>query len=502
MAVMPSDVQGIEVSDVWGGALRDGASAVQDVLLLRPGDHLCLVYDGDPSDQFPALVPFLRQGLENGERAVYVSDDGTIEELGRALTEYGVDVKGRLDDGSLVLWTRSEWRQPGELDSARKADQVRRIIDDALRQGYSGVRFGIEMTWTLGPDIAADRLCHWEATINSILSPDLPVRMICQYSRRRLPPDVLQAALLTHPVAILGKDAFANPYHDGSLGVGSQVEAGAEGVDRERIDLMLSRLRWQRAFESERLQRLEAEQALQASRAAVSDLRDANAAKDDVLVLLSHELRTPLTVVSGLAAFLSRTVADSSEECAEAISEITRSTQRLTRIVTNLLLLARADGAPEPELEPILLGPILSGVVNDHHKRHPGRNIVVHDDAPHVPARGNAVYAEQVIANLLTNAEKYSAAATTIEVHLSVENAYRVLRVLDRGIGMPEGEAQKLFAPFYRSENAVKMGPGLGVGLAVCKRAIEAQGGTISCSNRDGGGSEFRFALPLSDEFD
>ena len=63
--------------------------------------------------------------------------------------------------------------------------------------GFPAVRFAVEMTWTLGPDINAARLRHWEATINTIFTPDVPARIICQYSRKRLAPEAIEAGLAT-----------------------------------------------------------------------------------------------------------------------------------------------------------------------------------------------------------------------------------------------------------------------------------------------------------------
>lgn len=183
------------------------------VSTIAPGGHLCLFYNDDPREQLAALVPFMHQGLDSGERCVYVADDLTIFELHQALTDAGVDVLREMTRGALLLLTRADWRQPGELDSDAKAEQVRGMIGGALDAGYKGVRFGVEMTWTLGPCIDAAQLRHWEATINTIFAPDLPARIICQYSRWRLAADALHAGLLTHPQAILGEGLYANPHY-------------------------------------------------------------------------------------------------------------------------------------------------------------------------------------------------------------------------------------------------------------------------------------------------
>jgi hypothetical protein len=105
---------------------------VSEVLALKQGDHLCLIYDNDPAEQMPAILPFINQGLKNGEQRVYVADDMTLDDLRDALEGDGVEVRGEAAKGALQLWTRPERRQPGPLDSALKAAQVRGLVDRAL----------------------------------------------------------------------------------------------------------------------------------------------------------------------------------------------------------------------------------------------------------------------------------------------------------------------------------------------------------------------------------
>jgi signal transduction histidine kinase len=102
--------------------------------------------------------------------------------------------------------------------------------------------------------------------------------------------------------------------------------------------------------------------------------------------------------------------------------------------------------------------------------------------------------------NLLSNADKYSPAHSDIEVVLSVDDVEACVSVLDRGIGIGEADADKLFTPFYRTDAAKSHANGIGIGLAVCKRVIDSQGGRIWARPRKGGGSEVAFALPLASD--
>lgn len=185
----------------------------QQILDLRQGDHLCLFYEADPAEQMPALVPFIQDALRQDERFIYIADDQTTEDLAARLEASGINVSHEIDQGRLKLWTRNEWRQPGTLNSDQKALQVRQLLQDSQAAGFKGTRFAVEMTWTLGPEIDARALEHWEATINTIFTPGTPGRIICQYNRSRLAPEALLAALHTHPLAILGDEVYPNLFY-------------------------------------------------------------------------------------------------------------------------------------------------------------------------------------------------------------------------------------------------------------------------------------------------
>ncbi|HEX3036036.1 MAG TPA: MEDS domain-containing protein [Thermodesulfobacteriota bacterium] len=220
----------------------------QEILNLKQENHLCLIYDKDPLEQMPALIPFIKQGLENDEQFIYIADDISLEQLSLILKLNRIDVEAQSSRGALKLWTRKEWRQHGELDAQKKSEQVRGLIDDALRVGFSGIRFAVEMTWTLGPDISVEKLEQWEATLNTIFTPDFPVKMICQYSRHRFPASVINQAFRTHPHAIVDNCVCQNVFYENPLILNDKSEAS-------RSEWMISRLK--RAYSAEKERKAE-----------------------------------------------------------------------------------------------------------------------------------------------------------------------------------------------------------------------------------------------------
>jgi PAS domain S-box-containing protein len=237
-------------------------------------------------------------------------------------------------------------------------------------------------------------------------------------------------------------------------------------------------------------------------RRAEDALLASNAVKDEFLGLVSHELRTPVTTIFGNA----RLLRDRGERIGEPdrtsmIADVAEDSERLLGIIENLLLLTRLGAGPNIDLEPQVLAHVVRKSIDSFRRRHPDRSVTLHSEPRHIIIEADRTYLELVMENLLSNADKYSPAHTEIEVVLRVDDVEARVSVLDRGIGMGEADTDKLFTPFYRADSAKSHANGIGIGLAVCKRVIDSQGGRIWARPRDGGGSELAFALPLAQDF-
>ena len=227
-------------------------------------------------------------------------------------------------------------------------------------------------------------------------------------------------------------------------------------------------------------------------------LAQALQSKNDFIADASHELRTPLTVLRANAEVglsLERNCVHT-----ELLEEIVRESERMTRLVEDLLFLARSDSDSVPlEPEPIPIEPFLAELAER-------ANILArqYDTAfrRQLNARGYAILdrvrIEQVVLILVDNAAKYSAPGVPVTLRSGTENGYLVIEVIDRGPGIPPADLERIFERFYRVDKARsrKQG-GTGLGLSIAKSIVEGHGGRIEAESRLEQGTTMRFYLPL-----
>jgi K+-sensing histidine kinase KdpD len=233
------------------------------------------------------------------------------------------------------------------------------------------------------------------------------------------------------------------------------------------------------------------------SKEVQDELRLANEAKDEFLGLMSHELRTPITTLYGGAKILrSRGQYLDDEHKESLLNDIETEAEGMHRMIEDLLVLARTGAGGQVATEPILANRLAEKVVRAFHLHKPARQIEVHAEPDLLPVMADTTYLEQVLRNLLSNADKYSPPGVPIDVEIRNEDDEIVIAVLDRGGGIDPEEAELVFTRFYRAERTARGVRGMGLGLTVCKKLVEAQGGRIWARPRDGGGTEVAFALP------
>ncbi|MCC6419442.1 MAG: hypothetical protein IT429_14500 [Gemmataceae bacterium] len=219
---------------------------------------------------------------------------------------------------------------------------------------------------------------------------------------------------------------------------------------------------------------------------------------DEVLGMVSHELRNPLGVIAGLVDVMLRNRAQMTfEERGEVLAQVRTETERLQRLVNSMLLLAHQDADAAVETEPILLQRLLPRLIETV-GRHPDDRYEV-DLPDSLPAvLGNAGFIEQVLENLLSNASKYGVPGKPVEVAATVVPGGVSVAVTNEGDHVSEEEAARLFEPYFRAAEGRKHAKGVGLGLVVCQRIMQAQGGSIAAQARLGGGLTVTFTLPTA----
>jgi PAS domain S-box-containing protein len=231
---------------------------------------------------------------------------------------------------------------------------------------------------------------------------------------------------------------------------------------------------------------------------AARALEASNAVKDAFLGLVSHELRTPVTTIYGNARLLQTRGAELDEGVrASMIADIATDADRLHAIVENLLHLTRLGSGTQPDTEPQVLGHVVGRIVESFRGRYPTSHIDFLEPPNGAIVDADETYLELLIENLLSNAVKYGPVGSPIEVRLGVGDGEASFEVLDRGIGFDEEAEARVFETFYRSDSARRAADGLGIGLALAKLIIDALGGRIWATSRDGGGAIVGFALPI-----
>ena len=249
----------------------------------------------------------------------------------------------------------------------------------------------------------------------------------------------------------------------------------------------------------------EIEQTLESNNAelklATASAEKANRAKSDFLSSMSHELRTPLNAVLGFAQLLSTDRPAPTESQQLAINQILQAGWYLLKLIDEVLDLAMIEaGKVDITLSPVVLGDALDDCLLMIYPQANQKSMILTrvKDAKELSVFADITYLKQVVLNLVSNAIKYSPAASTVTLHCEViEPSYVRVFVSDAGPGIPENLLPHLFQPFNRLGRRGVASAGSGIGLAVSKQLVELMGGRIGVQSKEGRGSAFWFDLNM-----
>jgi two-component system sensor histidine kinase KdpD len=293
--------------------------------------------------------------------------------------------------------------------------------------------------------------------------------------------------------------SVAFPLREGDRRLGTLV-VGAETSERNLRRLQERVVPALEALLSAGLER----EALQEGVVETAALRQADVVKTALLRAVSHDLRSPLTAISAAGEAIALP-GISAEEREELASVIVGETRRLSRLVENLLDLSRLEaGAAEPRREWMSMEEVIERALEDLLGPRPARpeefQLSIDRDLPLV--RADSTQLERALVNVLENARRHSGGhpvsvrARAVRA-MGGEGGRLIVRVVDRGPGIPPVQVERVFEPFYRAGTARGGRRGSGLGLAIARGFTEANGGSLHVESLPGQGATFVFELPL-----
>lgn len=214
----------------------------------------------------------------------------------------------------------------------------------------------------------------------------------------------------------------------------------------------------------------------------------------------SHELRTPLTSIHGFLEVLLRGAADNKEQLYNSLRSMHGESKRINKLVEDLLLLARMDGAPQLQMTDLILSEVIHEM-KPHLLLLADQRKVTFDISYGIRGKYDPYKLKQVILNLFHNAVQHTN-ATTGSIHLSLqaEGNQALLSVRDNGYGIPGEHIPHIFDRFYRSDSSrTRKYGGSGLGLSITKSIVEAHHGKISVNSTVGEGTTFTVSLPCEE---
>jgi signal transduction histidine kinase/CHASE3 domain sensor protein len=238
----------------------------------------------------------------------------------------------------------------------------------------------------------------------------------------------------------------------------------------------------------------------------ISEIRNLEQQRDDFLATAAHDLKNPLTVISGLAQILMRRVAplEDAEEgrIGDGLSTIYRTARNMTQQIGELLDTTQLQMGKtlSLEMQPVNLAELLEDLVREYGQASQGHTVHLRKDGPDPICMSDRPRIRRALANVLSNAIKYSPDGGDVTVMLSsaITTAgmpIATIRIADQGLGIPAAQLPRIFERYYRADNVGNIS-GTGIGLAGVKQVVEQHGGSIEIDSVEGSGTTVTIQLP------
>ncbi len=466
---------------------NDRSTLTRAIERIPPGHHLCMIYE-NLDQQFAAVIPFIRIGLERGERCLYIADDNTAEAVLEAMRQGGIDVESAMSSGALVVADKQEtYLREGRFDPDSMIRFLAEANASAKAGGFSALRATGEMTWTLGPEPGVERLVEYEAKLNSFFATAGAVA-ICQYNRQKFSPALISNVIQSHPQVIFGGLVCKNSYY-------VPPEEFLNPTEQARLERLLENLVARERAEAELRAALEELEASQQRLVQTERLR----ALGQLAGGVAHDFNNTLAIILGRVELLlaqarspnvrqqlqviQKTALDAARTV-KRIEEFTRMKAvrpvklvNLDQVVEEVVEISRSRWQDEAQAKGIPYDVVLEMAV-----------------APLPPVVGDPSELREALLNVIFNALDAMPKGGRVTFKTGVEEGRVYCAVIDTGIGMTEEVRERIFYPFFTT----KGDKGSGLGLSVVYGIITRHGGEIDVQSEVERGTTFTIRLPAA----
>ncbi|WP_243637889.1 sensor histidine kinase [Natrarchaeobius oligotrophus] len=445
-----------------------------DLEELETCEHIALFYR-DRDERFETVTPFIRQGIERGERVMYVIDEFSRSTVLDELRGGDADVDAAVDSGQLTFHSLEEtYLRSGRFDPDDMLEVYADAIEDA-NESYPGLRVTASTNFVLDENATLEEFMAYESRVNDLFRGENCIAL-CHYDCERIPPETLIDVIRTHPHIVYEGTVCHNFYY-------TPPEEFFEPDEPMRdVERMLNTL----------ADRSRARADLDET---VSQLEASNERLKRFAYVASHDLQEPLRMISSYLQLLeSRYGDDLDGDAREYIDFAVDGSDRMREMIDGLLAYSRID-TDESDVEPVDCNAVVDDVLTDLHVRIDETDAEITVDS--LPAvAGNVHQLEQLFFNLLSNAIKYSGdEPPQIEVGCERRGDRCLFAVADRGIGIEPEYVDGIFDVFNRLHSNDEF-PGTGIGLSLCRKIVAHHDGDIWVDSESDEGTTFYFTLP------
>lgn len=460
--------------------------------------HKCLIYEGDPSEQLPVIVPFLVEGLRDNLRCLYLGSPKAVSMMRSALAGRSVDTEQEMRRGALILSSEKDHLKDGAFEPRVMVALLVKAVDDAVRDGFGGLCASGDMRWELGADKNFERLLEYEALLEEVFQKK-PLRGICQYHRDIIPAKAVQDALVTHRSAYIGdglnrENLFYMPPQMVLGDLDASRDKQGEWMCQQIIRIMNAERKRDEALAALAEANRNLERRVQERTA---QLEATNKELEAFSYSVSHDLRAPLRGIDGFSRILQEDHSDKLGDAGrDAVQRVRAATHKMDELIESMLKLSRLS-RQEMKHETVDLTRLAREIEQELRKLQPERRVdVVVAEA--LSCAGDRALLLSALQNLIGNAWKFTAKRENARIEIGTageEEGRTVFFVSDNGPGFDMKYAGKLFGAFQRLHSPEEF-PGTGVGLATVQRIVRRHGGRTWAEAAPNEGATFFFTLP------